>query len=381
MRILHTSDWHIGRIWAQVDLLEIQRQFGKWLCDVVKGEKIDAVLIAGDIYDRTLPSADAVSVADEIFVNLAAAGASIVAISGNHDSADRLHFGSRFMAASGLFIRTERRSLTALGEPIVVSSATDSIEVVCLPFLEPNRVELAEEQGPRTHENVLRVALEHQRGLVKDASKAIVMAHAFVGGGESSESERELMTVGGTSMVNHRLFDGFAYVALGHLHRPQSFGEKGNVMYSGSPLPYSFSEAHEKSVVILDTQTMRTQRLPVGVGRQVVTISGELSEILSSPRHKAAEDKFVRIQLTDIEVQIGAIDRVRERFPHVLELTQGAMAGDGTIEELVGGKTRSVSEEVAVYTEQYFPIEKNPYKHELANNAVMHALSDAETQQ
>jgi exonuclease SbcD len=189
------------------------------------------------------------------------------------------------------------------------------------------------------------------------------------------------MTVGGTSMVNHRLFDGFAYVALGHLHRPQSFGEKGNVVYSGSPLPYSFSEAHEKSVVILDTQTMRTQRLPVGVGRQVVTISGELSEILSSPRHKAAEDKFVRIQLTDTDVQIGAIDRVRERFPHVLELTQGAMAGDGTIEELVGGKTRSVSEEVAAYTEQYFPIEKNPYKHELASNAVMHALAKTEAQQ
>jgi len=318
MRILHTSDWHIGRIWSQVDLLEVQQQFGKWLCEVVKSEQIDAILIAGDIYDRALPSADAVSVADEIFVNLAAAGATIVAISGNHDSADRLHFGSRFMAASGLFIRTERRSLTALGEPIVLSSATDSVEVVCLPFLEPNRVEITDDQGARTHENVLRVALEHQRGLVKDAGRAIVMAHAFVGGGESSESERELMTVGGTSMVNHRLFDGFAYVALGHLHRPQTFGEKGNVVYCGSPLPYSFSEAHEKSVVILDTQTMLTQRLPVGVGRQVATISGDLSEILSSSRHKAAEDKFVRIQLTDKDIQIGAIDRVRERFPHVL---------------------------------------------------------------
>lgn len=381
MRILHTSDWHIGRIFSQVDLLEVQQQFGKWLCEVVKSEQIDAILIAGDIYDRGLPSADAVSVADEIFVNLAAAGATIVAISGNHDSADRLHFGSRFMAASGLFIRTERRSLTALGEPIVLSSATDSVEVVCLPFLEPNRVEIADDQGARTHENVLRVALEHQRGLVKDAGRAIVMAHAFVGGGESSESERELMTVGGTSMVNHRLFDGFAYVALGHLHRPQTFGEKGNVVYCGSPLPYSFSEAHEKSVVILDTQTMLTQRLPVGVGRQVVTISGDLSEILSSSRHKTAEDKFVRIQLTDEDIQIGAIDRVRERFPHVLELTQAAIAGDGTIEKLDGKKTRSVSEEVAAYTEQYFPIEKNPYKHELARSAAMHALSNMEAQQ
>jgi len=97
MRILHTSDWHIGRVWSKVDLLDTQRQFGVWLCDLVKSEKIEAVLVAGDIYDRAVPSAEAVSAADEIFTALAAAGATIVAISGNHDSADRLHFGSRFM--------------------------------------------------------------------------------------------------------------------------------------------------------------------------------------------------------------------------------------------------------------------------------------------
>lgn len=381
MRILHTSDWHIGRTWSRRDLLELQRRFGSWLCEVVKSEEVDAVLISGDIYDRAMPSADAVAVADEIFVDLAAAGANIVAISGNHDSADRLHFGTRFMASSGLFIRTERRDLTALGEPIVLSSDTDSVEVVCLPFLEPNRVELADDQGERTHENVLRVALDHQRRLVKDSSKAIVMAHAFVRGGESSESERELMTIGGSSEVNHRLFDGFGYVALGHLHKPDQLGEKGNIVYSGSPLPYSFSETKEKSVVILDTQTMNTKRIPVGVARQVATISGELSEILNSPSHKSAEDKFVRVVLTDNVIQIGAMERVRERFPHALELTQAALSSDGTIEALVGGKARSVSEEVAAYTEHYFPIEKNPYKHELANKAVAHALSNVEANQ
>lgn len=370
MRVLHTSDWHIGRIWSGVDLLETQRQFGSWLCDLVKSEKIDAVLISGDIYDRAIPNAEAVATADEIFGNLADAGASIVAISGNHDSADRLNFGSRFMAQSGLFIRTERSNLASLGEPIVLASSSGSVEIVCLPFLEPNRVELSEEQGSRTHENVLRVALDHQRTLVKDASRAIVMAHAFVGGGQASDSERELLTVGGTSMVNHHLFDGFGYVALGHLHRPQQFGDKGNVVYSGSPIPYSFSEQHEKSVVILDTETMTSRKVPVGIGRGVTTITGELADILRSAEYKHAEQMFVRIELTDEKIQIGAMERVRERFPYTLDLRQRAVGSSGTIEELVGGKARSIAEEVGAYMEQYFPLADHPFKHELANKAV-----------
>jgi exonuclease SbcD len=234
MRILHTSDWHIGRIWNQVDLLDVQCQFGKWLRDVVATEHIDAVLVAGDVFDTARPRAEAVSVADEIFTNLAAVRATIVVISGNHDSADGLRFGSRFMAGGGLHIRTERADLTALGAPITLTSSTgDSVEVVCLPFLEPNRVDLTAEQGDRTHENVLRVALEHQRTMVVDPSRTIVMAHAFVGGGKTSESERQLVSVGGTGMVNHRLFDGFGYVALGHLHRPH---EQRGVLRLAHPL-------------------------------------------------------------------------------------------------------------------------------------------------
>ena len=376
MRILHTSDWHIGRVWSRVDLLETQRHFGAWLCELVRTENIEAVLIAGDIYDRAVPSADAVAVADEIFTNLAAAGATIVAISGNHDSADRLHFGSRFMAGGGLHIRTERADLTDLGAPITIKAPTgESVDVVCLPFLEPNRVDLTEDQGDRTHENVLRVALEHQRSMVVDPSRAIVMAHAFVGGGEASKSERDLVSVGGTSMVNHRLFDGFGYVALGHLHRPQQFGASGNVVYSGSPIPYSFSEEHQKSVVILDTNGMTTTKIPVGIGRGVVTIKGTLKEILSSRKYEAAVQLYVRVELTDEQVQIGAMESIRERFPHALELTQPEFNGDGSIEEIVGGKARSVAEEVTDYMDKYFDATQHRFKHELADKAVAHVVN------
>jgi exonuclease SbcD len=379
MRIIHTSDWHIGRVWSGLDLLDTQRQFGAWLCDLVKTEKIDAVLVAGDIYDRAVPSAEAVSLADEIFTNLSAAGATIVAISGNHDSADRLHFGSRFMSGGGLHIRTERADLTSLGAPITLTSPTGgSVDVVCLPFLEPNRVDITEDQGDRTHENVLRVALEHQRTMVADPSRAIVMAHAFVGGGESSKSERDLVSVGGTSMVNHRLFNGFGYVALGHLHRPQQFGTNGNVVYSGSPIPYSFSEEHQKSVVIVDTAGMTSTKIPVGIGRGVVTIKGELAKLLASREYKAAEQLFVRIELTDEQVQIGAMESIRARFPYALELVQTAISDDGSIQEIVGGKARSVAEEVAGYMNEYFEAEQHRFKHDLADKAVAHVVSSTE---
>ena len=379
MRILHTSDWHIGRVWSGVDLLDTQRQFGSWLCNLAKEEKIDAVLVAGDIYDRAVPSADAVSVADEIFTNLAATGAKIIAISGNHDSADRLHFGSRFMAGGGLHIRTERANLTAIGSPITLASPNgDSVEVVCLPFIEPNRVDLADDQGERTHENVLRVALEHQRTLVSDPRRAIVMAHAFVGGGQTSKSERDLVTVGGTSMVNHRLFDGFGYVALGHLHRPQQFGASGNVVYSGSPIPYSFSEAHEKSVVIVDTDSMTSTRVPVGIGRGVITIRGKFAELLNSQEFASAEQLFVRIELMDEQFQIGAMDMLRSRFPHALELDPVGVKRDGSIEEIVDGRVRSVAEEVANYMDEYFNAEEHPFKHQLAKMAVAHVVNSTE---
>lgn len=379
MRILHTSDWHIGRVWSKVDLLETQRLFGVWLCDLVKTEKIDAVLVAGDIYDRAAPSTDAVSVADEIFTNLAAAGATIVAISGNHDSADRLHFGSRFMAGGGLHIRTEHADLRALGSPIRLSSDSgDSVEVVCLPFLEPNRIDWAVEDGDRTHENVLRVALAHQRTMVADPSRAIVMAHAFLVGGTSSASERDLVSVGGSSMVNHSIFDGFGYVALGHLHRPRQFGAKGNVVYSGSPIPYSFSEDHEKSVVMIDTSNMTSTKIPVTVGRKCATIRGKLADVLRNPKFKDAQELFVRVELTDKQVQIGAMARIRERFPYALELEQTAINDDGTIQEIVGGKQRSVAEDVADYMAQYFAVEQNKFKHELADRAVADVMSSTE---
>jgi exonuclease SbcD len=179
-------------------------------------------------------------------------------------------------------------------------------------------------------------------------------------------------------MVNHRLFNGFGYVALGHLHRPQQFGTNGNVVYSGSPIPYSFSEEHQKSVVIVDTAGMTSTKIPVGIGRGVVTIKGELAKLLASREYKAAEQLFVRIELTDEQVQIGAMESIRARFPYALELVQTAISDDGSIQEIVGGKARSVAEEVAGYMNEYFEAEQHRFKHDLADKAVAHVVSSTE---
>jgi len=176
-------------------------------------------------------------------------------------------------------------------------------------------------------------------------------------------------------MVNHRLFDGFGYVALGHLHRPQQFGAGGSVVYSGSPIPYSFSEEHQKSVVIVDTATMTSTNIPVGIGRGVATIKGKLAELLTNREYSAVEQLYVRIKLTDKQVQIGAMESIRARFPHALELVQTAINGGGG-----GGgwKVGSVTEEVAGYMDEYFDAEQHPFKHELADKAVAHVVNSRE---
>lgn len=372
MRLLHTSDWHLGRVWSGVDLLDTQRDFGKWLCGTVTELGIDAVLVSGDVYDKATPSVDSVALADALLTELASTGTSIVVISGNHDSADRLGFGSRFMEAGGLHMRSERADLATLGAPIRLTGTDgEVVDVVCLPYLDPIRVDLDSSCHARTHEGALRAALDHQRSLVADPARAVVMAHAWVGDGPRSESERELVSVGGTSQVDASIFHEFGYVALGHLHRPHHVDGHPQVVYSGSPIPYSFSEVHEKSVVIVDTSDMswRTERI-TGVGRGVVVLRGTLEQILEDPRYASATDCFVKVTLTDSRIQVAAMHAVQQRFPFALELVQEAIQSDGGTVALAGAPARSPADEVEAYMETYFAGDEHAHKWELATRAV-----------
>ena len=221
MRLLHTSDWHVGRSLHGTDLLAEQEAVLSRLAQVVRAERVDVVLVAGDVYDRAVPSADATGVLDRVLSRLRAAGATVVLTPGNHDSARRLGFASGLLAVSGVHVRATTASLD---EPVLLSDEHGEVAVYGLPFLEPEvaRHELGADLA-RSHQAVLSAAMDKVRAdlYFRPGARSVVLAHAFVGGGLPSESERDI-AVGGVDLVSPSVFDGVDYVALGHLHRPQT---------------------------------------------------------------------------------------------------------------------------------------------------------------
>jgi len=326
MRIIHTSDWHLGRRFEREPLEADQRAFLGWLADEVAERHVDLVVVAGDVYDRSQPAEDAVALLDLGLDRLRAAGAQVVLIPGNHDSARRLGFGAARQALGGVHVVADG---WAPPVPRVLSADGERIAVVAVPFLDPHVAPPPLPAGDgtarvATHQSVLADALDAgRRGLAGlDGVPSLVMAHAYVAGAGHSESERTL-AVGGTDQVDPALFAGFDYVALGHLHRPQRIGGSETVAYSGSPLPYSFSEDHPKSVRLLEVTGGRVAdvtTVPVPVGRTVATLTGTLEELLSDRSHDPATGCWVAARLTDRTVQTQPMERLRKRFPHVVSV-------------------------------------------------------------
>lgn len=334
MRLLHTSDWHLGRTFHGAPLLSQQVAALEAMVGLVRSEAIDVVLVAGDLYDRQLPPVDAVEALSEMFAELRAAGARVVAISGNHDSGRRLAYGARLLAQAGVSVAGDPR---ATGQPVLVE-ATDGgpdLAVYPIPYLEPEiaRHHLDAPQA-RGHEAVLRIALDRARADASrrgDAHRTVAVAHAFAAGGRPSDSERTL-SVGGSALVPLRCFDGFDYVALGHLHGRQVLGE-GRVRYSGSPVPYSFSERDQrKSVEIVDLApdgTVRAEPATLPEGRQLAAIRGAFDDLLASRAHAHAERCWVQATVTDAVLPRDAMARLRQRFPHAVVLLHEPPAASG----------------------------------------------------
>jgi exonuclease SbcD len=288
--------------------------------------------VAGDVYDRAVPSADATAVLDRVVGRLRAAGAQVVLTPGNHDSARRLGTFSRLLTAAGLHVRA---STGALDEPVLLADEHGEVAVYGLPYLEPEvaRHELGE-PGARSHEAVLRAAMDRVRAdlFLRPGARSVVLAHAFVGGGLASDSERDIC-VGGVDLVPASVFDGVDYVALGHLHRPQTLTPR--MRYSGSPLPYSFGEAgHDKQawLVDLDARGLAGVRaVPLPTLRPLRVLTGTLAELLADPAHAAAEGCFVSARLADPTRPADPMRRLQERFPHCVhvEWSGGATGDDG----------------------------------------------------
>jgi exonuclease SbcD len=321
MRLLHTSDWHIGRTFHGHDLLEDQEFMLSALADLVAEHRVDVVVIAGDIYDRAVPSAEAVQVATRGMQRIRRSGAVIVASSGNHDSAPRLGAFADFLAAGGLYLRT---SVSGLADPVLLADEHGPVAVYAVPYLEP---EIAKSAlgitGRPGHQAVMAAAMARIRADLAGrpaGTRSVVAAHAFVVGGVAGGSERSIAS-GGVESVTADLFGGFDYVALGHLHGAQSLHSR--LRYSGSPLPYSFTEAgHRKGAWLIDigaggALTDRWLELPVV--RPLAVLTGSLAQVLIGNFEQL--DAYLAVVLTDPVRPLEPMRRLRERYPHVLTVT------------------------------------------------------------
>jgi DNA repair protein SbcD/Mre11 len=350
MLMLHTSDWHLGRSLHRADLRAAQAAFLDHVVETVRAEKVDVVLVAGDVYDRAVPPVDAIQMCEDALLRLHATGARIVLISGNHDSARRLGFGGGLLDQAGVHLRTR---VSDLDRPVLLEDAHGPVAVYGVPYLEPDAVrgELPDDV-PRGHAGVLGHAAHRIRADAdaRGVRRQVVVAHGWVSGGAASESERDI-TVGGVGQVPADTFAGFSYVALGHLHGQQTLA--GNLRYSGSPLPYSFSEAtHHKGswLVELDaTGTRRAERVPAPAYRKLSLLRGRLADLLGSPAYSKNEQDFVSVTLTDPVRPEGPMDALRARFPYILVLAfepEGAVADDRCYGSRVRGRDdQAIAEE------------------------------------
>ncbi|MBW1598110.1 exonuclease SbcCD subunit D [Streptomyces sp. JJ38] len=321
MRLLHTSDWHLGRGLHRVSLLEAQSAFIDHLVATVRERDVDAVLVAGDVYDRAVPPLNAVALFDDALNRLAALGVPTVMISGNHDSARRLGVGAGLLARAGIHLRTD---VAGCASPVVLSDAHGPVAFYGLPYLEPALVrgELGAERT--AHAAVLGAAMDRVRADLAArpaGTRSVVLAHAFVTGGQGCDSERDI-TVGGAAAVPATVFDGVDYVALGHLHGCQTLGER--LRYSGSPLAYSFSEAgHRKSMWLIDLDAagrVRGERVDCPVPRPLARLRGRLDDLLADEALEPHTGAWVEATLTDPVRPDEPMARLAERFPHVLSL-------------------------------------------------------------
>ena len=319
MRMIHTSDWHLGRLFFGESLTEEQAALLNEFVAVAKDTKPDVILIAGDVYDRSVPAADAVALLDETLTRLVLEHRiPVLRISGNHDSGQRLAFGSRFFDRSRLHVY----SGVSPGS-VRLTDAWGPVDFMLLPYADTEavRLELGSEKATDA-DAAIRCRRDCWDAAAVGAGRRVALAHAFVAGGQPSESERPL-SVGGTGAVAAGHFDGFQYVALGHLHRPQRL-DGGRLAYSGSLMKYSFDEAvQQKGIYCVDLDgvgTVRQEFLPLPSRRDVRTVSGQFQELMRGPTNGENPNDYLSITLLDEAPVIQAIQRLRTVYPKTMEI-------------------------------------------------------------
>lgn len=324
MKLLHTSDWHIGRSLFEFSLLDDQREIFEQICSIVRSEQVDAVLISGDLYDRSLPSADAVQLLDHIFTTLTEQiGVPVLAISGNHDSGSRVSYGSRMLEKSGLYLAG---GFSSRLKKVTLHDSMGPVHFFLLPYFLPQQVRLAlsqeEPEQLRTASACFAALLAHNADQIDSTQRNVLLAHGFFictdtpvpvcNGGETA--------VGTSDLCDLSPAEVFDYVALGHLHRPQTAGSP-KMRYSGSPLKYAVDEAgSEKSVTLVELGEkgeLSVRLLPLRPKRDLRVITGSCDQLCDP---SLASDDYVFAQLISDGPVLGAIHRLRQIYPHTLGL-------------------------------------------------------------
>jgi len=345
MRFLHTSDWHLGRLFHGVHLTDDQAHVLDQVVCLAAESRLDAVIVAGDVFDRAVPPPDAVSLLDDVLSRLVLqARVPVVLVAGNHDSGQRLAFGARLLAGQGLHVVG---TLAGAWEPILFSDAAGPVALSPLPFAEPIvvRQELGRD-GLGDHDAAMAALVDEleARGVGAATRRTILVAHTLVVGAQQSDSERPL-TVSGGGGVQAARFAPFAYVALGHLHRAQAIGRE-SLRYSGSLLKYSFSEAAQtKSASIVEmgsTGDCRVETIPLVPRRDVRCLEGSLPEILAGPRLGESREDYLKITVRDEGPILDLAGKVRQVYPNVLAVERPplvAPAGHASVGGDLGGRS------------------------------------------
>jgi exonuclease SbcD len=335
MRLIHTSDWHLGRTLHGESLLEHQAAFLDWLLEQAVTHQAGAVVVAGDIYDRAVPPQDAVALLDKALVSFARAGVPVVLTSGNHDSPVRLGFGAGLSEAAGIHLRTRVADIT---RPVILPDAHGAVGIYGIPYLLPDAV-MDELGAQRSHASVLGAAAARIRedAATRGLARTVVLAHAFVTGAEASESERDIR-VGGIGDAPAAVLAGCSYLALGHLHGQQEVPVRGTstrARYSGSPLAFSFSENQVKSVTLAEIDgagNVTAQLLPAPAPRPLRQVRGRLADLLARASGDLADlaTAWVKVVLTDRSRPVAPMERLREKWPHTIALDfdpEGGLTG------------------------------------------------------
>ena len=332
MKFIHTSDWHIGRQFHNVSLLDDQRHVLEQIVEHIKNESVDAVIIAGDIYDRSVPPAAAVSLLDEVLNTICSdLGIPVILIPGNHDGAERLRFGSNQLSQAGLHIIGDLNQIT---QPVILNKNGYDVSFYGIPYNDPESVRNHFSVDVSSHDEAHQFLVEQINAVKTDTTINVLISHCFIDGAEASESERPL-SIGGADRVSVESFKAFDYVALGHLHNPQYKGTE-HIRYSGSILKYSFSEQRQQKGVTLvelnDRGVQSFTQLPLTPLRDMRILEGDLETLLKHGLTDPNHQDYLLIRLTDQSALLDPMSKLRQVYENVLHIEKTWLQDSGTLQ-------------------------------------------------